>query len=137
MNPLKIERFSNNAENFPTVSIQPKESFASKLSPTFESDIFDGVSNEKIGHITFKLRHEPKIMVVEDIIIARPKQGYGVSLYRTLQAQYPEYRLISSGQMKSKDSDSQEKPNAVYLWEKLVSLGFAEEDREGGFRMKK
>ena len=137
MQPPKIENFSNNRENLPVILIQPQESFGSKLSPAFESDILDGTTHEKVGHVTFKLRHRPKIIVVEDIVITHPKQGYGVSLYKTLQSTYPDYQLVSSGQMKAKDLDSQEKPNAVYLWEKLVSLGFAEEDGSGGFRMKK
>jgi hypothetical protein len=76
-------------------------------------------------------------MLVQHISINAPKQGYGAALYKLLQNLYPEYRLVSSGAMNAKTDPSQEKANAVYLWEKLVRLGYAETSEENQFRMKK
>jgi hypothetical protein len=132
-----LEQFKNTPESFPEVIIIPMEKFSSKLTPIFESDIFDKTSGVKIGHLDFKLNHNQKIITIESIVIQIPKQGYGVSLYNTLQSMFPKYQLISSGQMRAKSIESQEKPDAVYLWEKLVSLGYAEGDRINGFKMKK
>lgn len=137
MKKENFEQLKNISESFPEVIMTPVEKFASKLTPIFESDIFDKINGEKIGHIDFKLNHNQKIITVESIVIHTPKQGYGASVYKSLQSGYPEYQLISSGQMRAKTIESQEKPNVIYLWEKLVSLGYAEKDGKGGFKMKK
>lgn len=106
---------------------------------TYRTDIKDAVTNEKVGWLAFSLHHgvgtRPRKMIVDDIKIDRQREGYGVATYKSLQSQYPDYEL-HSGQMNAKTDPTQEKPNAVYLWEKLVSLGLAEKDGSGGFHMK-
>ncbi len=123
-------------ESYPKVSINPTEKFPSKLSPILHSEVIDVVSGEAVGTVEFQLQHRDKTFLVQDVSIHKAKQGYGVSLYLLLQSLYPTYQLVS-GDMSAKDDPRQEKPNAVYLWEKLVRLGYAEEYEKGKFRMKK
>ena len=130
------EGLKNTEESIPVVSLFPKEVFASKLSPIFESDIIDVITGEKIGRVDFQLNHREKTIIIQSVQIDKPRQGYGVSLYKLIQSLYPKYQLQSSDGMVAKSDESQEKPNAVYLWEKLVQLGYAEECGNGEFKMK-
>lgn len=104
----------------------------------YRSDIKDAVSQEKVGWMQFSLHHgvgtRRQKMIVDDIKIERQREGYGVATYKSLQSLYPGYEL-RSGQMHAKTDPAQEKPNAVFLWEKLVSLGLAEQDN-GSFHMR-
>jgi len=121
----------------PEVSLNPNEVSRSTQTITLSSKITDKTKGEEVGWVDFKLSTSRKTLTIETINIVKKKQGYGESSYRLLQSMYPDYTLVSSSQMNKKDDPAQEKPNAVYLWEKLVRLGYAEEDGTGGFRMKK
>jgi hypothetical protein len=121
----------------PSISLAPVEVFPSKISPILESEVTDSNSKEVVGKVNFQLNHRDKSIIVQSVTIDKPKQGYGVEVYKSIQHRYPDYQLQSSGQMNKKDTEDQEKPNAVYLWEKLVKLGLAEGDKNGGFKMKK
>lgn len=105
---------------------------------TYRADIKDAVTHEKVGWVAFSLHHavgtRSARMVVDDIKIERQREGYGVAAYKSLQSFHPSYEL-RSGQMNAKTDPAQEKPNAVYLWEKLVSLGLAEKKDSGDFYM--
>ncbi|MDP3965690.1 MAG: hypothetical protein Q8Q13_02740 [bacterium] len=136
---MSFGTFPQNKESLPSVLLRPQETFSSKISPIFHSDVRDATTGKEIGYVDFQLNHAKKTITVTDVKMKVNKQGqgYGVSLYRFLQSKYPEYQLQSSDQMSEKRDVSQEKPNAVKLWEKLLRLGDAEEDGKDGFRMKK
>lgn len=126
--------FENSLEQLPEVSFtEPHVTFNSKINPIFESELLD-FNGEKVGRIEFSLNNKSRIMIVQRITIDKPRSGYGASTYKTLQNMYPDYRLMSSDNM-VKDP-LEEKPNEIYLWEKLVRLGYAEEYEKGKFRMK-
>jgi hypothetical protein len=128
---------ANLEQPFHSISLDPKETFASKISPIFESIVIDTNTGEKIGTVKFQLNHRDKTIIVQDINIDKPRQGYGIEVYKTIQQMYPDYQLQSSDQMTKRETASQMKPNAVYLWEKLVREGLAEGDANVGFKMKK
>lgn len=131
----KIESL-NNPEGFKKVSLRPVISFESKVNPIFESEIFDSKTQEVVGRLEFSLNQKREIIHIPSIFIKKPREGYGISVYKKIQEMYPEYTLQSSEQMNKKDDKMQEKPNAVYLWEKLESLGLAEKRGETFFMKK-
>ena len=139
MSELGSEKLAVGNQEKPTkgVVLQPELKFAAKLTPIYFSEILDIATGEKVGFVEFQLDHRAKTIIISVIDIKNPRQGYGVSVYKAIQESYPDYTLESSDQMNKKDNEDQEKPNAVYLWEKLVKLGLAEKNRDGGFKMKK
>ncbi len=120
-----------------SIALEPTEKFPSKIAPIYESRVTDTDSGEEVGFVEFQLNHRSKTLIIQHISINKPKQGYGAGLYRYLQGLYPDFELHSSDQMNAKEHVEQEKPNAVYPWEKLVKEGLAEEDPDGGFRMRR
>lgn len=132
--------FENNlsTEKKKNISLSPVGCFHPKVTEFFNSKILDKDSNSDVGEIYFQLKEKTKTIIVQSIDIDIKKEGYGVAVYKMISEMYPDFTLVSSSEIAKKDSADQEKPNAIYLWDKLVSLGYAEKDELTGiYKMKK
>ena len=118
------------------VRLEPRIILESPVTPLYESEIIDAVTNERVGTLSFMVNDLNKTVFVSDIEIDKRRQGYGVATYKYIQSIYPDH-ILTSGQMNRKDDPNQEKPNAEYLWLKLVGLGLAEKMPDGSYRMRK